>query len=354
MSIAACTAGTISAHGTPPGPLPFAFDPIALSNSDSVSGFRNRDQSFSLENLTIDSLSRTSSLVNRTHMPTSDSLLEAARMAHPGHTDLECVAEIAAKIIDDLGEEPPISLEVVASYRDIADVKVEPLPFAGSLTPEANGLVMRLNAGDSRGRRRFSGFHEVGHTFQPGFRQMTLFRCDPSPTRTTQSQPEQLADAAAAELLLPRRFFAPDLMRADVGWDGVEQLATHYDASLSATALRAVHLATRPTLLVVLEPGVRKEERGRPGAAPKLRVTSSASNSSYPFVPHNKSAAADGVLDRAFNGEIVEDATTLDELGISSERLHVSARLFPYTDQRGGYHKRVMALFWQDGQASAA
>ncbi len=203
-------------------------------------------------------------------MSTSHSLLEEARFALPGRSDLECIQEIAARIIEDLGEEPPISLEVVASYRDITAVKVEPLPFAGSLTPEATGLVMRLNASDSWGRRRFSGFHEVGHTFQPGYRQMTLFRCDPSPTRTAASQPEQLADAAAAELLLPRRFFLRDLIEADSGWDGIEQIASHYDASLSATALRAVHLAPRPTLLVVLEPGVRKEERGRLDAESKL------------------------------------------------------------------------------------
>ena len=204
---------------------------------------------------------------------------------------------------------------------------------------------MRLNASDSWGRRRFSGFHEVGHTFQPGYRQMTLFRCDPSPTRTAASQPEQLADAAAAELLLPRRFFLRDLIEADSGWDGIEQIASHYDASLSATALRAVHLAPRPTLLVVLEPGVRKEERGRLDAESKLRVTTSASSGSFPFVPHNKSATEGGTLDRAFNGEIVEDVTSLNELGINSDRLHVSARLFPYTDHRGGYHKRIMAIF---------
>ena len=132
-------------------------------------------------------------------MPTSHSLLEEARIALPGHSDLERVQAIAARVIADLGEEPPISLEVVASYRDITAVKVEPLPFAGSLTPEPTGLVMRLNATDSWGRRRFSGFHEVGHTFQPGYRQMTLFRCNPTPTRSGANQPERLADVAAAE-----------------------------------------------------------------------------------------------------------------------------------------------------------
>ena len=188
---------------------------------------------------------------------------------------------------------------------------------------------MRLNASDSWGRRRFSGFHEVGHPFQPGYRQMTLFRCDPSPTRTAASQPEQLADAAAAELLLPRRFFLRDLIEADSGWDGIEQIASHYDASLSATALRAVHLAPRPTLLVVLEPGVRKEERGRLDAESKLRVTTSASSGSFHLSRTTSQRLKAARLNHAFNGEIVEDITSLNELGINSDRLHVSARLFP-------------------------
>ena len=99
---------------------------------------------------------------------------------------------------------------------------------------------------------------------------MTLFRCDPSPTRTAGVNPSNLQmplqPAAPAAALLPSR----NLIEADSGWDGIEQIASHYDASLSATALRAVHLAPRPTLLVVLEPGVRKEERGRLDAESKL------------------------------------------------------------------------------------
>ena len=72
-------------------------------------------------------------------------------------------------IIEDLGEGSPISLEVVASYRDITAVKVEPLPFAGSLTPEATGLVMRLNASDSWGRRRLLvASMRSGTPFSPG------------------------------------------------------------------------------------------------------------------------------------------------------------------------------------------
>ena len=276
------------------------------------------------------------------------SLLEEARRQFPGCSDTECIELVAGRLIDELDERPPVSLEVVASYRDIASGRFEPLPYAGSLTPEASGLVMRLNSRDPRARRRFSGFHEVGHTFQPGYLQQTLFRCSPQSglQRRLESDTEQLADVAAAELLLPRRYFRADLTAADRGWNGVDDLAVSYDASLHSTALRTVNLSETPRLLVILEPGVRKEERGLSDAVAKLRVKSSVASGSFPFIPKNKSVPVGGTLQRALEGESVEDTTSLLEFGIPSKNLHVSARVFPYADKWGELHQRVMALFW--------
>src|SRR4051812_40487715 len=105
------------------------------------------------------------------------SLLEQARILEPGLDDRAQVERIAANTIAELGERPPIDLEVVASYRDIAEIRVEPLPCAGMLTPAAGRLVMSIRAGDSRRRRRFTGFHEVAHTFLPGYRDDVQRRC---------------------------------------------------------------------------------------------------------------------------------------------------------------------------------
>lgn len=107
------------------------------------------------------------------------SLLEQSRLSHPRLSDEEHVALIAADVVRDVDEHPPIKLEVVASYRDIAEIKVEPMSWAGSLTPEPRGFVIRLRAGDSQRRRRFSGFHEVSHTFLPGFADAPQFRRQP-------------------------------------------------------------------------------------------------------------------------------------------------------------------------------
>lgn len=273
------------------------------------------------------------------------SLLEAARIRFPGSSDIDCVERVAAEIIEELDERPPVSLHVVASHRDIGKILIQPLPFAGSLTPEPTGLVMRLNELDIPPRRRFSGFHEIGHTFQPGYTTTSSFRCTIPTSATRATGPEGLADAAAAELLLPRRFFHADLRAVPPGWDGVVELADAYDASLYATALRALRLS-ESMLLVVLEPGLTKAETRSPYAVPKLRVKSSMSNGPFPYIPPNKSAQESG-LTRALAGEPVEDVTTLRDLGLDDDRpLHISARCLPYLDDQGDQHDRVMALYW--------
>jgi IrrE N-terminal-like domain len=275
------------------------------------------------------------------------SLLDRARLADPSRTDAAHIEQIAADTIAELEERPPVDLEVVASYRGIRDIHIQPLPVAGSLTPEPDGLVMRLRADDAPRRRRFTGFHEVGHTFQPGYQEMQNLRCPNPRTRTVPADdPEALSDLAAAELLLPGAFFAADLAATPFGLDGVIELANIYEASVAATGLRLVRFWPEPTLLLTLEPGVRKSERHDAAATAKLRVRSSASSGPWPFVPRNKSAAVGGPLHRALLGEVVEESSTLADLVVDSgPSVQLSARIFPYRDQYGRSCDRVLALY---------
>lgn len=272
------------------------------------------------------------------------SLLERSRLSHPRLSDEEHVAWIAADVVRDIEEHPPIKLEVVASYRDIAEIKVEPMIWAGSLTPEPRGFVIRLRAGDTR--RRLSGFHEIGHTFLPGFADAPQFRCQPQVRRRRIVGNEALADIAASELLLPRQFFVRDLAAADFGLDTITDLADTYDASVQATAHRFVHLWPEPTLLVLLRVGYKPTEADDADATPKLRVAWARGRGSWPYVPPDKSAADAGVLTRALDGEIVREKTTLDELVPGDHReLEVSTRVFHYRDSDGELCPQVLALY---------
>lgn len=285
------------------------------------------------------------------------SLLEQRRLRRPGVDDAECVARIAEDVLEELAEKPPVDLRVVASYCDIARIVVEPLPFAGCLGSEDGQLVMRLRAGDSRRRRRFTGFHEVGHSFQPGYSEKRRFRCEsPSALPAAAADVESLSDVAAVELLLPRRQFVPDLLGAPFGFGTVTELADAYDASNQATTYRFQRFWPEPTLVLVLEPGLRKDEQGKHGVEPKLRVRSShrSSKPDWPFVPHNKSAEPGGALTRALQGDDIDERASLSELGVEDPGpMELSARRFTYLDAEGELHHRVLALYRRIGTCSS-
>jgi hypothetical protein len=278
-------------------------------------------------------------------MPRQLSLLEYARLREPARSDVEHVEQIAADVIRELDEGPPVNLDVVASYRGITRVELVPIPMAGCLAPGPREIVMLLNRGDSRRRRRFTGFHEVGHTFQPGYRTRRSYRCAPSAVPPRSTDPETLSDAAGAALLLPKDHFRPDVLSSDFGLRDVVALAARYDASVQATMYRFQRYWPEPTLTLVLEPGFRKSEVGRPDAEARLRVVSVHANGAWPFVPRNKSAEAGGALWRALHGELMDTTTNLDELGIGLNlAVDVSARSFKYSAS-GESRQRVLALF---------
>jgi IrrE N-terminal-like domain len=274
------------------------------------------------------------------------SLLELSRARHPQLSDEEHVALIAAGVVRELDEYPPIRLPVVASYRDIAEIKVEPMSFAGSLTQEARGFVIRVRAGDSRRRRRFSGFHEVGHTFLPGYADVPQYRCQPELRPGRRLNNESLSDTAASELLIPRKFFVSDLASADFGLETVTELADRYDASVQATAHRFVQLWPEPSFLVLLTPCLKPADANDADAQPKLRVVWAHGRGAWPYVPRHKSAAEGGALDRALAGEIVRERTTLAELSAGAEeQLEVSTRAFHYRDADGELVPQVLAVY---------
>lgn len=274
------------------------------------------------------------------------SLLEYARLLAPGLNDREHIEAIAAGTIRELDEKPPIDLDVVASYRGVSEVRVRPLPVAGMLLPSDGRLVIAVREDDTPRRRRFTGFHEVGHTFQPGYRESIQFRCaHPSATPRGELDPEALSDAAAAEMLLPADFFVKDLRASDFGVRTVMQLADAYEASIQATAYRTVRFWPESVLMVILEPGLRKAEREDPLAIPRLRVRSAYGSGRWPYIPPNKSAADNGHLVRVLSGEKVDGPATLTELGIASDEvLHLSARKLEYSSPQGK-QQRVLALY---------
>jgi hypothetical protein len=275
------------------------------------------------------------------------SLLEQSRLEEPGLDDAERVALIADVGLRDLEAEAPVDLEMVASYYGVDRIKVRRLPDAGWLVCDsATGRVeICLRDSDSPRRRRFTGFHEVTHTFFRDYRLKKQRRCDPVGSNGRRDV-EGLCDIGAAEFLLPAHLVAADLVASDFSLDLVEHLAGAYQASLEAAANRLVELWPEETLLIVAETRTKPAEKDNPAATPKLRITYAQTKGNWPFIRRHKSipdqwaealSAGEGV---DAHGVCLREVCAGEVAG-----LDLTARLFPYIDQRGVTHERALMLF---------
>jgi hypothetical protein len=269
--------------------------------------------------------------------------LELERLARPREDDASLVRRLAAQTVSELGLVAPVNPGLIASYRGICRIEEVEQPWAGCLMHEGGDTVARVRAGDNRRRKRFTTLHEVEHTYLPGFA-VTQYRCDPSPNsiQNEERSLENLADIGASELLFPRTEFEGDLSGNRLDFDLVEDLSDHYDASLGSTAFRTVSLAPADAILICVEPGTKPSE---PDGKPLPRIRWSKTKGDWPFIPRFKSVPEGSPIHRALCGELVDEITGLH--GITSspiDDVDISCRLYPYTDQVGDIHHRVLCL----------
>lgn len=280
--------------------------------------------------------------------PQQLSLLEERRRQEPRASDADHITHLAGELLRELQAEPPIDLRMVASAQQVTRIERAQLPCAGCLLLDPSGgyFQIKLRAGDHPRKQRFTGFHEVVHTFMPGCRLATQRRCDPAEIPPAKLDVEGLCDLGAAEFILPAEMVRRDLAHADFGLDTVEALCERYDASLQASAHRFVGLWAEPTLLIVLGVQTKPSERHDSSAPPKLRVSYALGQGGWPWIPKHKSVAEDDPLQRALAGERIEGHSSLTGLGIDHDApIHISARLCPYSDLEGVRHDRVLALY---------
>jgi hypothetical protein len=262
------------------------------------------------------------------------SLFEQMRNRAPTLSDEAVMGVLCEGLLDEGEVEgPPTPVKMLASLRGINDVTAAEQPFAGVLAPSENGFAVRVRQTDGRGRQRFTISHETGHTLLPGFRQARQYRCNGEQTWL-----ERMCDVAGAELLLPRRFFEPLMAEGDFDLETVEDLAGLFDASIEASARRAVGLHSEPAMLLVLSDRHKPAEAGREDELPtKLRLDYSIRRGDWPFVMPHKSASEAG-LGRALQGEILDEQGNIDELCADAiGPVRISAKQY-------GREGRVLAL----------
>jgi hypothetical protein len=116
-----------------------------------------------------------------------------------------------------------------------------------------------LAPGQNRGRERFSIAHELGHYYIPSHRNRPTGWCgedDMVALADSGKQYEWEANDFAAELLMPRRLFMTDAGARDPAFRSIGELASLYDVSATAAAIRYVEVTSEACALVCARAGV--------------------------------------------------------------------------------------------------
>lgn len=178
----------------------------------------------------------------------------------------------AEQLLQSLGVTEPseIDLEAIAYDRG-AVVTYRPLKGCEArIVGAGDRAVITVDThGGTPARRRFSTAHELGHWHHHRGKCSICRADDIGNYRRNPLDPERVADAYAADLLLPIYLFAP---RADklktATFEAVDKLREEFQTSITATALRLVEFGPEPAMLVCHGKAGRKWFR-RPAHIPE-------------------------------------------------------------------------------------
>ena len=138
-------------------------------------------------------------------------------------------------------------------------------------------------------RKRFSTGHELGHWHHHRGQSFVCRNEDIGKlVDGRSSDAERLADAYAADLILPSFMIGPRIQGiAQVNLDFILELAQLFSASLTATALRVIRLTEHPMILVAHNIGGKKWQWPSVGAG-QLRVREDIDPRSSACLPSGK------------------------------------------------------------------
>ncbi len=109
-----------------------------------------------------------------------------------------------------------------------------------------------VNAGDRQERQRFTVCHELAHIV---LGLPSEHKANPWWSYAKRPMAEILCDVFAAELLLPLRLFRPLAEKAPITFDSIDDLATRFVASRTATGSRFATVLKVPCAFVLSEQG---------------------------------------------------------------------------------------------------
>jgi len=181
----------------------------------------------------------------------------------------------------------PIDPSQLHSRFRISEVRItREFAFAGILTEEAHAYIIHIKAA-SRGRMRFTHFHELAHVYFIEATDAVLPHLPRAERNRISQEEERLCDIAASEFLLPHKVFFAAARDATTSWSGLRRLAEQFDASLDATLHRLSDGFVGPLLVTRwsrVEHGYRHETLVATGALQHLRQKPQTIATAPPYI----------------------------------------------------------------------
>lgn len=170
------------------------------------------------------------------------------------------VGKQAEQLLDDLGfTELPIRPKRICQALSVPEdpvvYKEEPFQSDAILGMAMSGGILVNSNIQNLGRRNFTGAHEIGHlVLHIQTNKKTEFQCNESNifgSAKNHDKFEREADLFAASLLMPQQLIHPLILRVDLDWQSISNVASKCETSLLATSKRLVSLAEEPIALVI-------------------------------------------------------------------------------------------------------
>jgi hypothetical protein len=199
-----------------------------------------------------------------------------------------------------LTEDPPIDLtQIYQTFCIPEPLRIGLEEQQGILLDSYKGVIL-IKETDSIVRQRFTEGHELMELLFDA--QADIQTNLGIPAAWDQVRKEQLCDAGAAELLMPRSTFQRRLSRLGISLATGRKLAEAYQTSLLATFIRMVELTDRNAALLVCRVALKPtEQRRNAPAEPKMRIWWRRLSPVWEggFIPKDKSIAPESLIVRS-------------------------------------------------------
>lgn len=164
------------------------------------------------------------------------------------------------QLLEELAIEDPqdLDVEAIAHHCGALIVYKRLTGCAARITGKGDRAIITIDSGSPRARQRFSAGHELGHWMYD--RGKLSFSCEENKLirEWSRTNPEAAANRYASDLLLPVPLFKPRAYAYKaINFNTVRKLATTFETSLTATAIRLVEHGPLPAAVICLSEGRR-------------------------------------------------------------------------------------------------